>query len=180
MKKILIFCGESAAGKDTIMAKVLRTPNDFVKIVSHTTRPKRDYETHEEDYYFVDNDYMLDNFTKFIEISHFNNWFYGTHRDALSDDKVNVGVFNPEGVRNIISEGFDTFVVYVKASEKTRLIRSLLREESPDIDEVIRRLHTDRSDFLDIEEIIDYTYHNGDKPDSFSDLLEAIDKWARN
>lgn len=178
MKKILIFCGESAAGKDTLMQEVKKIRPTFSEIVSYTTRPKRDYEVDGVDYHFVDVDFMLKHIHEFVEVSQFNGWFYGTHIESLSNKTINIGVFNPEGVRNIISEGIDTFVVYVKVNEKTRLLRALMREDSPNIDEIIRRLHTDREDFDDIEEVIDYTHNNGDSPDEMSNLMEAIDRWS--
>ena len=40
-------------------------------------------------------------------------------------------------------------VVYVKASDKTRLLRQLNREEEPNVHEIVRRFYTDEADFQD-------------------------------
>jgi dephospho-CoA kinase len=44
-------------------------------------------------------------------------------------------------------EDVDLYVVQVVASDKTRLLRSLTREDNPDVDEIVRRYLADREDF---------------------------------
>ena len=45
----------------------------------------------------------------------------------------------------------DVIPVYVQASDKTRLQRSLAREENPDCHEICRRYMADKQEFQDIE-----------------------------
>jgi hypothetical protein len=60
-----------------------------------------------------------------LEVSHFNGWYYGTEESALSLEKINIGVFNPEGIRSLLkhSDMIDLKVYYVRASDKERLMR---------------------------------------------------------
>ena len=47
-------------------------------------------------------------------------------------------------------ERLDVHPIYVQATDKTRLIRALKREENPDCAEICRRYMTDEEDFQDI------------------------------
>ena len=87
-----------------------------------------------------------------LEAAVFNNWCYGTSFDSLRINDINIGVFNPTGIETMNSlKNVDLTVYYVRASDKTRLKRQLDREENPDIDEIIRRYHTDKEDFYDLD-----------------------------
>ena len=60
-----------------------------------------------------------------LEADDFNNWFYGTEISALNKNKVNVGVFTPNGVEALAQDGrIDLKVIYIDANDKQRLLRS--------------------------------------------------------
>ena len=82
----------------------------------------------------------------------FNNWQYGTELKALDENKINIGVFSPKAIRTLLKrEDCNVFVVWVRTSDKERLLRQLNREKNPDIREIIRRATTDYEDFDNIE-----------------------------
>ena len=59
-----------------------------------------------------------------LEHTVFNNWCYGTSVESLKEDSVNVGVFNPAGVRSLLTrDDCDVLVFRVHANDKTRLLR---------------------------------------------------------
>jgi hypothetical protein len=35
---------------------------------------------------------------KWIEFTCFNSWWYGTSIDALTKDKINIGIFSPKAI----------------------------------------------------------------------------------
>lgn len=149
MIKVIAFFGPSSSGKDTL-AKVLSNRSDINEIISCTTRPMRDYEKDGVDYYFL----TTEDFTKkvlngsMLEATSFRDWFYGTTIDALQEDKINVGVFNIEGIKILLEdERIQILPVYVNASNKTRLLRCLNREQAPDVHEICRRFLKDEEDF---------------------------------
>ena len=83
-----------------------------------------------------------------LEATVFNNWYYGTSIDALDANKINIGVFNPEGIRSIMKNpNVDVEVYKIVCSDKERLIRQLNREVDPNVEEIIRRFTTDKIDF---------------------------------
>ena len=165
MYKMVVFMGKAGAGKDSTMQQVLKLLaekniiSEVHEIVSCTSRPIRENEAHGVNYYY----YHPDDFAmkiindEMLEFTNFNNWWYGTSYDSVrSDGIVNIGVFNPSGVRQLLDRpDCDVTVYWVTTSDKQRLYRQLSREESPDVKEIIRRFNADEEDFADID--FDYT-----------------------
>ena len=145
--KVIALVGKAGAGKDYLLRYYTDLFNGKV-IVSCTTRPKREYEIEGKDYHFLSEEEFAA--ACFVEETEFNNWHYGTRYEDLDPDHVNVGVFNPAGIRALATnEDIELSVVYVKASAKTRLLRQLNREKDPNVYEIIRRFSADEADFQD-------------------------------
>ena len=180
-KEVIAIIGKAGSGKDTILQEVLkRAPQvvkdeypeggctEFKEIISCTSRPKRECEVEGVNYFFLTDEKFAEKIlcNEFAEVTNFNNWFYGTLVSQLSSDKRNIGVFNPEGIRSLIEDPRINLmaVYYIEVSDKQRLMRQLTRENSPNVDEIIRRYKTDNEDFkyLDFEYI---TLHNEEEED---------------
>lgn len=87
-----------------------------------------------------------------LEYTNFNNWYYGTSLDSLSKDKINIGVFNPTGIRSLLNYPEVKVITFkIFCNNKNRLIRQLNREEFPNIEEILRRYYADKEDFSDLE-----------------------------
>lgn len=169
--KILALFGKSGAGKDTIQQWIVSNIPNTKGVVSHTTRPPRDYEIDGFHYYFLSNEQFAEKVLdgSMLEAASFNGWFYGTSIRELDDEKVNIGVFNIKGIKQLLEDNrIEVLPVYIKAFDKTRLYRNLNREEWPDCEEICRRFLTDEKDFRCID--FDYvTYLNEENND-----IEAI------
>lgn len=157
MIKVIALMGKAGSGKDTILTTLTHQyPNEYNEIVSCTTRPPREREIDGVNYHFL----TLDEFHQketdgdMLETTEFNNWHYGTALSSLSVDKVNIGVFNPAGVRSLLqNRTIDLTVYYIQTSDKERLIRQLSREQEPDVHEIVRRFAADENDFSDLNDI---------------------------
>ena len=158
MYKIVILMGEAGAGKDYMLQQVLTDLKDVPgvhEIVSCTSRPKREGEVHGINYYYYHpNDFetkILND--EMLEFTKFNNWWYGTSYESVrSGNIVNIGVFNPGGVRQLLERPDCQVTVYwIKASDKSRMLRQLHRENNPNVKEIVRRFNTDYEDFKDID-----------------------------
>jgi len=151
--KIVALFGESSAGKDTLINSLMSRDKQerFHRIVSCTTRPPRDYEVNGKDYYFLSSKQFLIRVLdgRMLEATQFKDWYYGTSLDTLEPDKINIGIFNIQAIANLIinEENLEIYPVYVKTDPKTRLLRSLKREENPDCTEICRRFLADEIDF---------------------------------
>jgi guanylate kinase len=149
--KVIAICGKSASGKDTLLRYTIMNYMWLHKIINCTTRPPRENEIDGKNYHFL----SLEEFAhkdvierKMIEVTKFREWYYGTSVEDLSPDAINIGVFNPAGIYALMQrEDIDLYVVQVVASDKTRLLRSLTREDNPDVDEIVRRYLADKEDF---------------------------------
>ena len=51
--KIIALFGEAGVGKDALQNFILKKHPGYNKLISYTTRPKRDNETEGQDYYFI-------------------------------------------------------------------------------------------------------------------------------
>ena len=169
--KILALFGKSASGKDNIQKWITNNFPKTNKIISCTTRPPRSGEQHGVDYFFLSDEEftkkVLDN--SMLETTSFRDWFYGTALDQLDPEKINIGVFNIAGIECLIEDPrLEVIPVWVHATNKTRLIRSLNREQNPDCNEICRRFFADEDDFADIDfeymgwmnEIEEHQYYN--------------------
>jgi len=152
--KVIALIGESGTGKDSILNKLIHEIPEAHRVVSHTSRPVREGETDGKDYHFVSASNFVGKISRneMIESTRFNNWYYGISIKSLEKDKINLCVLNPTGIRNLLNRDDIELKVYrIQASDKTRLIRQLTREENPNVEEIIRRYKTDKIDFEDLE-----------------------------
>ena len=188
MYKIIAIIGEAGSGKDTLMNKVIYEAGAapvsiFHTLISCTTRPPRDYEKDGVNYYFLTNEEFAARVLKndFLEVSEFNNWFYGTAKSELDQNKINIAVLNPEGIENILLHNdIQLKVFYLDVKGKTRLIRQLQREENPDIPEIYRRYMADDEDFnyLPFEYETLKNENNVDFEKSWRRILEFARDWT--
>lgn len=186
MYKIIAIIGEAGSGKDTLMNKVIYEAGTapasiFHTIVSCTTRPPRDYEKNGINYYFLTNEEFAARVLRndFLEVSEFNDWFYGTSKSELDPNRINIAVLNPEGVENILlHDDIQLKVFYLDVPGKIRLIRQLQREENPNIPEIYRRYIADDEDFNHLP--FEYeSLPNKDNHD-FEYSVERILEFAKN
>jgi len=173
--KIIALFGKSGAGKDTIQKWITANVENTHGIISCTTRPKRDCEEDKIDYYFLsDLDFsqkILDG--SILEATSFRGWFYGTPIESLNLDKINIGVFNINGIECLISDSrLDILPIYIMAPDKIRLIRNLSRENNPDCEEICRRFFTDKQDFEDIPfDYYEFENFDGEDFSIFKDVI---------
>lgn len=179
---IIAIMGQAGAGKDSFLNTLANKDYlpQFSPIISCTTRPKRDYEKDGVDYHFLTNEEFAEQVLngEMLEATVFNNWCYGTSIKSLTKNKINIGVFNPEGVEILRdNQNINLTVIYIIADDKTRLLRQLNREENPDCNEIVRRYGTDKNDFSDarIKNIHpDFVIDNGKNQDIEALAIEFI------
>ena len=156
-KKIIVaLFGAAGAGKDALQKEIVKqSPDLFHEIISSTTRPPRDYEKDGVDYIFLTDDQYKEYLEKncFLEHADFRGWHYGTLISSVEYRKFNIGVFNISGVKQLLklpSDDYYIIPIFIVASQKTRLLRQLNREDHPDCDEIVRRYQADAEDLAPI------------------------------
>ena len=165
MKNILILCGKAASGKDALKRYIVEALElsgiGFNNVVNTTTRPPREGEVDGVNYHFCSAEEMTKKILndEMAEAVLFNDWVYGTENKALSEDKLNVGIFNLEGIEALRQNpNHNIFAVYLDVEDSVRLIRYLNRENmtKEKINEMFRRYKADEIDFADVDDLVDY------------------------
>lgn len=165
---ILAICGKSASGKDTLARELFSSLkekyyNIVHKVVSDTTRKQRINEKWGIDYNFISKECFLAKKEKgyYIESSKFNNQYYGIPFTSLNLDGVNIIIVNTKGLKTLIEYQyhFDIIPIYIKTDFKTRLQRSINREQKFRI-EYLRRAIVDYFNFLNIDKILNCFKYN--------------------
>jgi guanylate kinase len=176
---LIILCGKSGCGKDTIKQKLVKL--GFIPVVEFTTRPPRVNEEDGKDYNFIDDSAFRNMLhkNKFIEYRSYNTvfgeWLYGTKKFELKKYQNYIAVAGIEGVKSLVSYfGTDNCIVfYIDVTDENRTIRAMQRGSFNE-DEWNRRMIADNSDFsLDnlhgiVNSIIN---NNGELSDSIYDIL---------
>ena len=154
---MIVLCGKTASGKDTIAKKLIEL--GMKKLVTYTTRPMRKGEENGIDYWFFSERQFktLEKEGIFLETTSYEvangkTWYYGTPILGLDKDKV--VIMNPDGVKEIVKHGeYSPLIFYLDVDEET--IKERLKARGDNEDEAQRRLEADNKDFADIA---DYYY----------------------
>jgi len=128
---IVTITGASGVGKTTLLE---RLPATYHRVITSTSRLKRDGERDGIDYHFRDVDYFKDN-SKFIEKVNHLGVYYGTSIDAFNRDKTNIIILNREGVDYFKDLGFNLVSIYLKANKDTLIQRINATETNTQIKE---------------------------------------------
>jgi guanylate kinase len=162
----MIFClvGESASGKSTIERR-LSDINEVTRIVSFTTRPMRALEIDGKDYHFVTEEEFKELQSKnyFSEVARYREWWYGLSLKNIDyKNSPCIAVVTPKGYREIVEKAGEEYVrsIYIGVNERERITR--LAHRGDDVDEIIRRIHTDRIDFADFDKEANFIIENID------------------
>ena len=182
---VLALIGQTSAGKDALLNSVLAADPQSHRIVSCTTRPPREKEIDGFDYYFLSTPDIKGEISqgKFLELTSFNGWFYGTRITDLSEYRINVGVFNPAGVLNLLKrKDIDLRVVEVQADEELRKKRYLNRDSKCDIKELERRFEADKKDFefLGFDRVIITNNSKEDFEINTNKIVHWLELWRDN
>lgn len=178
----MIYCliGQSASGKSSVES-LLERARGIPRIISFTTRSRREGETDGVSYHFIDTPtfHELADRGFFTETAEYNGWNYGLSLEGI--DYINkdyIVVVTVHGYEELVKAvGFNVVAIHIKVDERERMIRQLKRGD--DVDEVIRRINTDRVDFAGVEEICDCVVHNDDLDTTVKRVYSIINANAK-
>lgn len=178
---ILVIIGKTASGKDTIVNELI-TKYGYKRVITYTTRPRRDGEKQDVTYHFVDKS----KFSNFILQGLFaewkvyqtvkGDWYYGTSwKDLENADDKTVIILTPDGYKDIVDKLKEKpKAIYIYANNATIQERLLNRGDNKE--EAKRRLEHDNEDFKGIENEVDKIFYNNKNTD-INEVVEKIIKW---
>ncbi len=180
--KIIAIVGQIASGKTTLAQFMEK--RGFERIVTYTTRPKREGETDGADYHFLSDAEFAEKVESgyFAETTEYNAKFgrlrYGTSKESLETPNgvKKVVVLNPQGVMTLKDAGYDIFVVYLDMPQEVLMRRALRRGDDPA--EIGRRIADDTRLFRRLEnsdEYVDLTVSNPELlPNQIFEMVQNV------
>ena len=177
---MIVIIGESASGKTTLQKKLIKNYPQYKKIVTYTTRPKRENEIDGVDYHFVSVETFNNMITNdmFVEYAQYRDWLYGTAKeDCINANDYSVVVLTPSGLRALKKLNNDIISIYLYVDRRARLMSILNRGDN--IDEAYRRNLSDVGQFDGVSQEVDYVIDNTnfhmDEDETFLCLMKIIE-----
>ncbi|RVU55528.1 guanylate kinase [Anaerosphaera multitolerans] len=176
---IYLIVGASGTGKTT-QANLLRKKDNFFKIITYTTRKKREGEVNGLDYHFL----SVPEFLKlkkqdfFLETTHYSNNYYGTpkaeFKKYIDSENNAVVVVDLNGVKKIKSEFKNAICIYLKSNVDTMVERMKERGDSSEKIEERIKAAQDFSSYADF--IIDASKSVEDISKEIDDIVNKTQK----
>jgi guanylate kinase len=183
---MIILSSPSGAGKTTLV-KMLSILDNFEISISHTTRQPRPNETHNKDYFFV-NEHQFERLIKneeFLEYAKVFNNFYGTTRTPVID-KLNKGKnvlfdIDWQGADQIKNKKLDykLLTFFILPPSKEELFERLSSRDMKDkliVEERMKQFERDVLHWINY----DYVVINDDLKKCFSKINNLIEAEINN
>ena len=180
---LIVISGPSGAGKDTVMQRMQERGLPFHFVVTATTRPKRENETHGKDYFFV----TKDEFARMIDedelIEH--AIVYGDYkgipkqqvREALASGKDVVMRVDVQGAESVRKMAPEALLIFITTDSEAELVHRLETRKTETADSLALRIATARKELKRVE-AFDYVIVNRDfqldvTVDSIRSIIDA-------
>lgn len=167
---IYILFGKSGVGKTTVFKSLVEDEElGLTPIITCTTRPPREGEVNEVDYYFISKEEFMDlkesgelmESTSYT-VANGDTWYYGSLFKDFTDQKDKIIIANPDGVKAITEKcrkyDIPTSAILIKTDDNRRMLR--LQRRGDDIEEIRRRMVTDEKDFADAKRYANHKVDN--------------------
>jgi guanylate kinase len=177
---LIVISGPSGVGKDTVMQRMQERGMPFHFVVTATTRPKRENETHGVDYFFVNKEefaQMIEQ-NELIEYAIVYNDYKGIPkqqvREALTSGKDVVMRLDVQGAETVRKLAPEALLIFLTTQNEDELVERLKARKTETSDELALRIATARKELKRVEDF-DYVIINQDyKLDETVDTVRAI------
>jgi guanylate kinase len=152
VKKLLVFIGESGSGKTTLANRLtLEYSNQFKRVITCTSRPKRVDEVDGVDYHFLPTEYFVNNPNLVLVGKISDGFHYGTRRsDLVSNTHHLLLTSKLTGVKKLVDLGFkDIIVVRISISEELKIERMRQRGDADGM--IAERLQSDVANRTEVD-----------------------------
>jgi len=177
---LIVISGPSGVGKDSVVEHMAARGLPIHFVITATTRPPRQSETHGVDYFFFTKDEfaeMIDQ-DELLEYAIVYNDFKGIPksqvREALASGKDVVMRLDVQGAATIKELCPDALLIFLTTETEEELANRLLQRKTEKPEELKLRIATARKELNRVQEF-DYVVVNRDsKLDETVDSIEAI------
>jgi len=180
--EIFILTGPSGVGKTEILKRLLANPElNLQKVITCTTRAKREGETEGKDYYFISKDEFLNGLknNEFFEYAEVYGNFYGSRKkdveSLLHSGKNVIFQLDPQGAENLKKMNEHCKVIFIEAESLDAMKDRLLRRNSDSEQDIAKRIGA-AQDEIDNSAQFDFTVINytNKLPEAVRDVSKII------
>jgi guanylate kinase len=180
---LIVISGPSGAGKDTVMQRMKERGLPFHFVVTATTRPMRNNETHGKDYFFV----SKEEFARMIDedelIEH--AMVYGDYkgipkqqvREALATGKDVVMRIDVQGAESVRKLAPQALMIFIATENEEDLVRRLTTRKTETVDSLALRIATARKELNRVEAfdyvIVNREFHLDETVDTIRAIIDA-------
>lgn len=170
-KKMLIIAGPTGSGESTITNAIIeKYPNKFARLITATTRPPRNNEQHEVNYYFLSEEDFKNGIENgdILEYTYVpnRNVYYGSYKPDLekkfSEGKIVIGNLDIVGAR-FFKEHYNALTIFI-LPESLESLRNRLQKRDVDIteQELDKRIENARREIDEEKDFYEYEIINAD------------------
>lgn len=177
---MIVISGPSGVGKDSVVNRMSERKLPFSFVVTATTRPPRDNETHGEDYFFYTKDEFADMIEQgeLLEYAFVYNDYKGIPksqvREAFSSGKDVVMRLDVQGAATIRELYPEALLIFLTTESEAELVKRLQERKTEIPEELKLRIATARQELKRVNEF-DYVVVNRDlQLDQTVDTIKAI------
>jgi len=177
--RIIILTGVSGCGKDTLLNMVLNEyQNQLTRIITYTTRPKRETDSDKDIYYFISEKEFKNKIKQgfFFEYEITHGHFYGTSNNSINQNDNLISRMDIRGALNVKKHFPNSLVILINTPLKDISERLIKRGESES--KIKIRLQTAVRELKSIKNadiVIDNLDNQIDK--AYANLKKAIDNF---
>ncbi len=177
---LIVISGPSGVGKDTVVDHMKARGLPFHFVITATTRPAREEETHGVDYFFFSKDEFAEMIEKdeLLEYAFVYNDFKGIPksqvRQALASGKDVVMRLDVQGAATIQELCPEAVLIFLSTESEDELVNRLKARKTEKLDELKLRIATARKELDRISEFDYVILNRDDKLDETVKAIEAI------
>lgn len=169
---LIVLTGKTASGKDTIASQLLAKYPNLKKILTATSRPKRNNEQDGTDYYFLtqqefENKIQANEFAEYVE---YGGNLYGTYKKELKKDRDLLWRIDPSRAGVIKNTLKNALVIYITCSDEVILQR--LQRRGLNQDDIQKRMADDQRIWQQYQNSYDFVVEN--TPGQLNQTLDKI------
>ncbi|MFZ5818315.1 MAG: guanylate kinase [Chloroflexota bacterium] len=165
---LIVISGPSGAGKDSVVQRMKECGLPFHFVITATTRPKRENETHGKDYFFVSKEefaHMIEN-NELIEYAIVYSDYKGIPkqqvRAALASGKDVVMRLDVQGAETVRKLAAEALLIFITTQSEQELVSRLQMRQTETPDELALRIATARKELQRVQ-AFDYVVVNQDE-----------------
>lgn len=185
--KVIVIGGPSGSGESTITKALIDHFPNFTRLITATTRPMRDGDQNEVDYYFFSKERFLQELEKgnILEHTYIQNrdTYYGSYKPDLEKRLASgkVVLVNPDLVgAKFYKEHYAALTLFIEP-DSLESLRIRIRERSPNIseEELEQRMTNARHEIENEKSFYDYTIKNaqGQLETAIKEAIEIVEKY---